>query len=116
MNAESRPEANAPLAADLQQTLALSIQAAIAAYQAAIARLDPEQIAEVRRRLADGTGKVALFVTIDGAGATAAASVALINSKSEDAFTQHLLKICGATSVAAAPASEVRAVNLAKLN
>jgi hypothetical protein len=110
----TRTEATAGPAEDLQAALSAAIRAILWANEAATARLTPEQVAEVKRRITDRTHKLALFITNDGVQATA--ELAVIDAKAGDVFTQHLLKLYGPILAAAVPAEAVRAVNLQSLN
>jgi len=107
-------EANVTNEPDLHEALSQSICAILRMHFSASRRLTAEQNAEVKRRLADGSARIALFVTHDGKSAEA--SVALIGSEVRDVFTNHMLKLQGPLLSAIAPAEAVQAINLNKLN
>lgn len=107
-------EATPSTGADLHEALSASIRAIARMSEAAMMRLAPEQAGEVIQRLKNGTGKLALFVTNDGAKVEA--SIALVKAEVDDVFETHLMKLHGPVLTAAVPAGEVRTVNLAKLN
>jgi len=112
-NTESNPMSNAP-EDDLHEALSLSILAILRMQFSAWKRLDAEQNAEIKRRLADGTGKLALFVTNDGAKVEA--SLAVVAADVQDVFTGHLIKLHGPILTAITPAEAVNTVNLLRLN
>lgn len=107
------PEATTTPENDLHEALSLSILAILRMQFSAWKRMDATQNAEVKRRMADGTCKMALSVTSDGVNVEA--SLALIDAKAE-AFSQHLIKLHGPILTAITPPEAVSTVNLLKLN
>lgn len=108
------PEATTTPENDLHEALSLSILAILRMQFSAWKRLDAEQNAEVKRRLADGTGKLALFITNDGAKVET--SLAVVAADVQDVFTEHLIKLHGPILTAITPAEAVSTVNLLKMN
>ena len=100
--------------ADLHEAFSRSIRAILLMSQAAEGRITPEQTADVKRRLADGSGLLALFVTNDGAEVKA--TLAMIKPPTEEVFDPHLLKLHGTILAAALPAEAMRIVDLQKMN
>lgn len=99
---------------DLQEALSQAIRAILFVTQAAEDRLTPEQLAEVKRGIAEGTRQLALYVTNDGRNV--GASLALISAEAGEAFTSHLIKLQGSILIAAIPPGAVSSTDLRKLN
>ena len=99
---------------DLQETLRLAILAILAAYAACGTRIEPAQLAEVKRRIADGSSRLGLFVSSDGLQVHA--ELALIKADSQSVFTGALLTLDGSPLVAMASPGTVAVVDRGAMN
>lgn len=99
---------------DLHLTHARACLAILHATQAACDRLTPEQAAEVNRRIADGSAKVALHVTNDGQQVHV--ELALVPADCQPVFDKALLRLDAPIAVVAAPADSVSLVNRNAMN
>lgn len=99
---------------DLHEALRLAVLAILQTNSAAQARLTPEQNAEVHRKLDDGSGRIALFVSTDGHQAHV--ELALIDAGVQSVFSQQMLKLDGPLAAAAAPAGSTKLIDRGALN
>lgn len=99
---------------DIHRTHGLATLAILQATEAAQERLTPEQIAEVKSRVDDGSGRLALFVTNDGQNIHI--ELSLIPSEHKSVFTKTLLTLDGPVIAAAATPGSVRVVDRGAMN
>lgn len=91
----------------------LSALAVLQAYEAAQSNMTKEQIAEVNRRMDDGTGVLALLVTNNGTHVHAELALMPYNGPK---FDKALLRIDGPVTSAAASADAVEVVDRNTMN
>ena len=99
---------------DLHQAHAFAVLAVLQSTQCAQDRIAPDQLEELRRRIADGSGKFALFVTNDGE--TVHAELALLASDAPSPFDQTMLVVDGPVASPAAAPGTVALVDRGRMN
>lgn len=99
---------------DIHRTHGLATLAILQATEAAHKRLTPEQIEQINRRLSDGSGRIALFVTNDGHAVHV--ELSLIPANSESPFSQKILSLDGPVIAAAAVPGSVTVVDRGAMN
>lgn len=99
---------------DLHQAHAFAVLAILQAAQCAQDRLAPAQLEQLRARVADGSGKFALFVSNDGE--TVHAELALLANTAPSPFDQSMLVLDGPVASPAAAPGTVALVDRGRLN
>jgi hypothetical protein len=82
-------------------------------YEAAEARLTPDQLAQVNRLVDSGEGVIALFASNDGH--TVHVELAVV-PRGTQPFQQALLRLDGPVAAAAAPPGAVRVIDRGEMN
>jgi hypothetical protein len=99
---------------DLQDALRVALAALCQAAQAAEVRLAPDQVGEVNRRLAQGSGQLALFVRMNATEVHM--ELAMIDAAVPSVFTAALLTMDSPLTAAVAPPDRVGVINRQKMN